>query len=370
MLVGAVALLAVGVWADLPVPRILGGGALGALTAGVIAVRWGTRVAVRRDIHPDEVERGQPAFGRLVVTNTGRRVVPAMRAYDRVGPDARVTVDVPALAAHAAVPRTYELPTARRGALTVGPLRLRRHDALGLVSRAAQAGCVRTLWVRPRTHPVRLVAAGGGRGAGVVQAGTPFRGSVEFRSLREYVVGDEPRHVHWKSTARTGQLMVREFTDPRRPRLVVLLDNRRSALAPASFEDAVEVAASLAAAALAGGHELRLCTVDGQVVDTAARASAEVNAWLCTVRQADPSRVAVAPYATLASVGAGADVVVVTGSANGTDLAALSRVRRRVARLVVIDLAPGAGPRADGLTVITADSPAAAVAACAAVIAS
>ena len=356
VLAGAALLLAAGVWADLPLLRVVAAGAAGALLAAVLVLARPVHVTIRRDVHPEEVERGRPALARLVVGNPGRRATAAFDAHDRVGADERTAVRVPPLRPGESVPRTYELPTSRRGRLTVGPLRIRRTDPLGLAARTASAGAAGTLWVRPRTHPVRLYGRGSGRGHGTVPAATPFRGAVDFRSLREYVVGDEPRHVHWKSTARTGQLMVREFTDPRRARLVVVLDDRPGVLTPELFEEAVEVAASLSAAARAAGHDVRL-------VAAGAGPAADLTSWLCTVTQAESTGT---PAAALSRESPGADVVVLTGGTGG-DLAALSALRRRFTRLAVIDFAPGGDP--GDLAVIPAESAVTALAACAAVMA-
>jgi uncharacterized protein (DUF58 family) len=362
VLAGAVLLLAAGVWADLPLLRVLAAGAAGALLVAVLVVASAAPVTVRREVHPGEVTRGEPALARLVVTNPGRRGAAGFEAHDRIGADVQAPVPVPALGPGESVPRTYELPTARRGKLTVGPLRIRRTDPFGLASRTASAGTTRTLWVRPRTHPVRPYGRGGGRGHGVVSAATPFRGAADFRSLREYVVGDEPRHVHWKSTARTGQLMVREFTDPRRTRLVVMLDDRAGVLSPEQFEEAVEVAASLSAAARAAGHDVRLSAVGADPVDTAQRASDhDLDVWLCTVTQ---SGAAGNPSAALLREAAGADVVVLTGAG---DLDGLAGLRRRFARLVVLDFTCGSAP--GDLMVVPAESAVPALAACTAVMA-
>lgn len=369
VLAAAVLLLAAGVWADLPLARMLAAGGLGALLAAVLTVVRPVRVGVRRDIHPEEVERGQPALARLVVRNDGRRRPGAFEASDRVGDGVRVAVRIPALRGGESVPRTYDLPTERRGRFAVGPLEIRHTDHFGLISRTVTAGATRTLLVRPRVHPVRVYGRGGGRGHGAAPASTPFRGTVDFRSLREYVVGDEPRHVHWKSTARTGQLMVREFTDPHRPRLVVVLDDRAGVLTPAMFEEAVEVAASLCAAARAAGHDVRLSAPGAAAADSADDASGrELSAWLCAVRQTDPTGT---PAAVVTREPAGADVVVLTGSAGpgAGDLGGLAVARRRCARLVVVDFAARPAGSPGDLAVIPAESAATALAACSAVLA-
>ncbi|MET0496622.1 MAG: DUF58 domain-containing protein [Actinoplanes sp.] len=337
LLAGAVLLLTAGVWADLPVLRVAAAGGLGAVLAAVLVVLRPVRVSVERDVHPREVERGHPALARLVVTNRGRRRTAGFTASDRIGAAERTTVLVPPLRPGASVPRTYELPTARRGEVAVGPLQIGRADPLGLAHRTVATGVTLTLWVLPRVHRVRRAGAGADRGHGTAPTVSPFRGTTDFRSLREYVVGDEPRHVHWKSTARTGQLMVREFTDPQRPSLVVLLDNRAAVLAADLFEEAVEVAASLAAAARADGHDVTLAAVGIPPVGPAA-GDRRADRWLCTVSQTDTA----GPLeAALAQAPVTAEAVVLTG--NG-DPAALAGLRARFPRLTVVGFAAATVP--------------------------
>lgn len=81
--------------------------------------------------------------------------------------------------------------------------------------------------------------------------------------MREYAIGDEVRYLHWKATARTGRLMVREYADPAQPRFTTVLDTRRAAMSPAVFEEAVEVAASLFYASASAGQHCRLVTSTG-----------------------------------------------------------------------------------------------------------
>jgi uncharacterized protein (DUF58 family) len=106
--------------------------------------------------------------------------------------------------------------------------------------------------VHPKSYPLAAVPAGITRSLDGRTDRVPH-GSITFATLREYVVGDELRHVHWRTSAKVGELMVREHLDTSLPRLVVLLDNRASSwpAAPddAAFESACEAAASVVSAA-------------------------------------------------------------------------------------------------------------------------
>lgn len=245
--------------------RALGGIALGAVLAGLAVAIHRPRVTVRRELYPNRVESGRPALALLRVRNPGTARHPAFIAKDLLG-DMQHEVTVRELPPGATTSHRYQLPTQRRGRRTVGPLILERRDPLGLVYSSVVAGDTATLWVHPRRHPVAPLQIGWPRHHHEGPSSPdPLSGSTDLRQVREYVVGDELRHVHWKAMARTGTLMVREYADPAQPRFTALLDNRLPVLSPAAFEEAVEVAASLVFAAITAGHRTRLVSTCGQL---------------------------------------------------------------------------------------------------------
>jgi len=96
----------------------------------------------------------------------------------------------------------------------------------------------------------------------------------EYLGVREYRTGDSMRHVHWPSTARHGQLMVREFEREHTRRVAVVLDTSRDAGdAPTPLDRACSVAASLAFAAMGSGHGVRLVAARGGRVGALSRAA-------------------------------------------------------------------------------------------------
>jgi uncharacterized protein (DUF58 family) len=248
-----------GFLAGYPLFQALGGLLVGAVLAGFVAAARRPDVDVRRSVHPDRVERGRPALARLDVRNAGG----GFTARDRCGRHVRRVV------VHADATYRYELPTTERGRMTVGPLVVEKTDPLGLARCLIDTGGTATLWVHPRRHPARPFTAGLQRfhHEGATTDRSPH-GSLDLRELREYVPGDEVRLVHWKATARTGRMMVRDYADPDQPRFALLLDTRHRR----AFEDAVEVAASLLHAGAVAGHHCRLLTPCG--VDVSARGGA------------------------------------------------------------------------------------------------
>jgi uncharacterized protein (DUF58 family) len=211
----------------------------------------------------------------LRVRNRGARRQPAFTATDRAGAVTR-TVQVHGLLPAAETVLHYELPTGARGRWPVGPLTLERRDAFGLARSSLSAGETTTLWVHPRQLPARALFGGQRRHhhEGAV-TDSALRGSVELNDVREYVPGDEVRLLHWKATARTGQLMVRDLADPQRSRFTVLLDTRAAAATPERFEELVETAASLLGASVrAGQHTCLLTSAGARIAVDGGRGSA------------------------------------------------------------------------------------------------
>jgi uncharacterized protein (DUF58 family) len=223
---------------------------------------------IRREIAPVRVARGDPALGLVTVTGTGRFATPALVAIDRCGP-APVPVELPRLPRGRTHTTTTFLPTAVRGLVPVGPLEVTVFDPLGLFRRIHRYGQPSSLLVHPRT--VRLPPLPSGRLASVdgPQSLVAPGGTVTFHALREYAFGDDLRHIHWRTSARTGALMVRHLVDNSLPRTTVLFDNRPSAYCdPDEFELAVDVAASVALAATRAGFPVSLATADGPLAST------------------------------------------------------------------------------------------------------
>ncbi|WP_030491237.1 DUF58 domain-containing protein [Micromonospora chokoriensis] len=253
LLVAAVLLLGAGFRFAYPELTLLGAAAGAAVGYAALVAAWRPRLTVTRHADPDRVARGEPASMTLTVRNTGRLRSANLLAEDRCG---ERTVPVPVLRLRPGrdTEVRYDVPTDRRGVVLVGPLRVTRRDPLGLVALARPYGAAVPVWVYPRIHPLTAVPRGAGRSLDGRVDGVPH-GSITFDSLREYVVGDELRRVHWRTSARVGELMVRENVDTSLPRLVVLLDNRLAAHpqrvggVAESFESACEAAASIVTAA-------------------------------------------------------------------------------------------------------------------------
>jgi uncharacterized protein (DUF58 family) len=359
VLAAAVLAYACGAWVGFPVLRALGGAGVGAVAAALAVTARRPRVVVSREVYPDRVQRGRPAFARLRVHNEGQRRHGGFTAGDRLDGGYH-SVAVRPLSPGADAVYHYELPTARRGRIQVGPLTLERVDPLGLGRSRLTTGDTTTMWVHPKTYPVRALVAGHPRHhhEGRTSDESPH-GSLDLRDVREYVIGDEVRHLHWKATARTGRLMVRDYVDPNQPRFTALLDTRSALLPPEVFEEAVDLTASLMNAAASTGYWCRLVTPGG--VDLLQRSGQQAVRQLldelCELAPMTGSAPLV-PAALTRAGDRGGSLVVVLASAYREDLAAVAALRPHYASTVVITLVggtdTGVAMRVPGVQVITA----------------
>ena len=296
-----------------------------------------------REIVPPRVGEGERAGGVLTLTNAGRHRSPPLLATEAVGVTLaggrdRVGVRVPSLAPGASATVTYDLPTGRRGVYAVGPLTIARSDPLRLVLVARRHGTPSTLVVHPRVHPVAPVPAGRARDMdGATSLAAPL-GGVAFHSLREYVPGDDLRLIHWRSSARTGQLMVRHNVVPNEPRLLVVLDVCAASYAAGSFEEAVRVAASWAVAAVGAGFPLRLVTTSGQGVAADRGSGAAAVLDLLAAVSAEEGDPALEAVTALVPDQDGVSLGVVTGQPDPRVFDAVGAVRNRFDMVSVVQV--------------------------------
>ena len=320
----------------------------GCLAAAAIGGCWllaGFSLRISREIAPTKVPRGDPAIATVRVANIGRRATRPLVAVDRCG-DQEVEVPLPRIARGAARFASYRLPTARRGEIPVGPLLLRSVDPLGLFRRVRVYGAPATLLVRPRTVALPVLPSGRAASLEGPTSDTAPSGTVTFHALREYVIGDDLRHIHWRTTARTGTLMVRQLVDSSLPVTVVVLDTRPAGYPGEDFDIAVDAAATVAAGMATAGFPVTLLTTDGGRFDTRnSRGAGDLLDWLARLQaSADgelPATLEVARRLTAA-----ASLTVVTGTVTDLPAERLAAASRRFDRTTVIRAGrnPGARP--------------------------
>ena len=233
--------------------------------ASVIRVRVPrVRAVLSHRMAPEQMTAGQPAVLELFVENTGLQPTPANRLQLLPREGGRHRILVPRLAPGERATVTIGLDTARRGPHRIHGYDVVVADGLGLATQRVTSSGVLSYVVCPRVEelPQTLPLTAGSSGVESTRSAAQ-RLRSGLSALRGYIEGDDLRRIHWPTTARVGELMVREGGDPdfsTRSGTTILLGTRRGGGDP--FERAVEVAASLAAAACREGP-FRLATTGG-----------------------------------------------------------------------------------------------------------
>lgn len=213
---------------------------------------------------------GDAAIGEVVVDNPRPRRVLGATVEVPVG-DGLAAVTMPSLRRGARFTHEFAIPTLRRGIVTVGPVRTIRADPIGLVRREVVWTDATEVFVHPRTIAIPSTSTGFVHDL----EGNPTRdltnSDVSFHALREYQPGDERRYIHWKSSAKTGTYMVRQFEETRRSHIVIALSLAKSDYATdEEFEMAVSVTGSLGIRAIRDARNLSV-VASGTTPDFAKR---------------------------------------------------------------------------------------------------
>lgn len=229
------------------------------IAAAFVLGRSAYRVTL--DLSASRVVVGERAIGTVEVANDSSRMMMPARIELAVG-EATAQFLVPRLKPESSHEEIFAIPTRRREVLVVGPVRSVRDDPLGLMRRQVTWAHEQEVYVHPRTVPLGDFETGYLRDLEGTPSSALSSSDIAFHALRDYVPGDDRRHVHWKTTARTGRLMVRQFEETRRSHVVVALANASAHFAhDDEFELAVEAAASIAAQTLREEKELTPITV-------------------------------------------------------------------------------------------------------------
>jgi uncharacterized protein (DUF58 family) len=232
-------------------------------------VQWNRlRLDVHRQVSPSRAFPDTPVTVTLTVQNHGPGTLPFLLLEDALPPSlarpARVVVGgVPArneqLVSYRLVPRV-------RGQYSLGPTSMWITDPFGLARIKIESAAPGRLVVYPRVEDVpasEMALRGAGRGDS--KARELHRSAAEFYTMREYMIGDDLRRIHWPSVARTQKLMIRQDEATRRSAATIVLDNRAFTLGPAGsagFERAVSIAASIGRSLAKAGFALHFATID------------------------------------------------------------------------------------------------------------
>ncbi len=172
------------------------------------------------------------------------------------------SIFVPLLPGRADVHLRYEVTADRRGLHEFPPQQQSSRAPFGFFERRRTRPLPTPTLVYPEVRPLHRLALLDRQP--LAQVARPRAGvGTEIIGVRPYRSGDSPRHIHWRTVARTGQLASKEFADETQPGLTLALDSFAHPYAPwpgkhTPFEWAVKVAASIGDYALRRGYPLRL----------------------------------------------------------------------------------------------------------------
>jgi uncharacterized protein (DUF58 family) len=322
------------------------------LLSALLVLRERFRLSARRSVTPARLPRGGSAEILLEVTNADTRpgglwVLTEQLPADLAAPPQFV---VDRLAAGGTQALRYRVHGHRRGRHVLGPLGLRLVDPFGLVERRATGADTVPLLVVPRVRELGPEGPAGGHGGG----GEGARRTIAVQgeddvSTREYRHGDDLRKVHWRATARAGELMVRLEERPWRAQATLFLDTRARAhlVAPASLpgpvagpagddrpppdslEWLIEAAASIGTTLAQRGAVLRTVTDAGELVPAPGRGGLSSDSLLDRLATVGPSRSAglAAGIEQLCRAAGEGPVVCLLGAVGPDDLTGLIRGR-------------------------------------------
>ncbi|UJP09187.1 DUF58 domain-containing protein [Microbacterium sp. KUDC0406] len=299
-----------------------------------------TEYDVSLDLARTRVVVGERAVGALTLANRSNRAILPSRVVLPVG-SGRGEFGIQRLAPGQEAEELFAIPTQRRSVVKVGPVSVVRGDPLGLFERAHRRDEPVDLYVHPRTVLFDGQSLGFLRDLEGMPAADLSRDDVSFHALLEYQPGDDLRHVHWRSTARTGTMMVRQFEETRRSHFVIGLSRSAAEYAEdEEFERAVSMAGSVGLRALRDSQRVDL-RVQGR--DLPAGTGKQLLDSLSTVEFSKPKEGGVTDLAGVlaATMPLASFVVLVTGSKTRTEdlRAACSRVPFGARALaIVVDL--------------------------------
>ena len=332
---------------------IIGFGAMALVVLAAISVGLTRiRVRARRRVSPARVHVGDDGRVDIALSNAGRRS-PILRIRDQVAGTGGVDVTAGPLERGEATTVAYRLPTSSRGPLQLGPLTIEISDPFALASITVAAGSTTEITVLPRVLPVGPVphTSGDDPHGGAHMPTASGRSGEDFYALRQYTVGDDLRRVHWRSTARHGELMVRQHEVPWQGRLTVLLDNRTGSHDAETFETAVTVAASVLSASARRQDLVRLVTTDGGDSGFSSGGS-HLDALLHFLAVIHPvGRGSL--QKTLSSLqrdGSGGVLLAALGEGAATEVDTVLRLRNRYGRVFVVSALRDSASRRESLT--------------------
>lgn len=254
------------------------------LVSAFVVARTRYRVACTRRLNPSRTPAGSEARVLLDLANVSRLPTGLMLVEDKIpyalGSRPRFVLDRVEPRGRRQV--AYRIRSESRGRYILGPLTIRLTDPFGMCELARAFTHRDTLVVTPKIHPLQPVTLGGEwAGAGDSQSRSVAAAGEDDVAPREYRDGDDRRRIHWRSTAKHGDLMVRREERPWQSRATILLDTRstghRGDGPDSSFEWAISAGASIGVHLSKLGYHVRVITDSGAAVSAGRNDSASLD---------------------------------------------------------------------------------------------
>ncbi|MGH8923198.1 MAG: DUF58 domain-containing protein [Acidimicrobiia bacterium] len=238
-------------WVVLGEIELLAAGA--ALLTGVIGALFLThairpQIRISRQLEPSMVHEGERAAVALQIENQRQFPAFSLTVEDGVSGLGTAHFQIASLPGEAIASASYQIVCRPRGIYTVGPAEVEVRDPFGFANKKSRHGVDDRLIVYPAVEAFSGFPNVRGRDP-ATSASRPEhsgRGGEDFYTLRSYQEGDDLRRVHWPSTARLDELMIRQMETPWQSRALVFFDVRKRSYATADdFERAVRGVASV-----------------------------------------------------------------------------------------------------------------------------
>lgn len=324
--------------------RALGVNELSQIALGLLVLCIGARVWMRqrnRGLHvsrsfgKSRVERGEPIDLELVIRNFDSGSTPALTVEETLprhpGP---LRTEIPPLRiGDHRVTRPVEFQ--KRGRYLFERISVTLTDPYGIARSTRRFSDPVSVLVYPKVEALstpdtalRTTQTEGARRA-------PAPRGEDFYGVREYRPGDDPRRIHWATTARLGTLMIREEEISGRDRVSILLDDRAPAHTEATFDWSADAAASLASLYLRLGLQVRLVRPGGTEIP-AGRGAGQYERIMEELATASLRQAAEEKLLALARRGQDDILVMVLGEIGAPTVGTLARIAGRYRELVVV----------------------------------
>jgi uncharacterized protein (DUF58 family) len=274
------------------------------------------KLSIGRRLGSATVHDGETTTISLIVTNEGKRSAANLTIDDNINNLGTASFECARIAGGEQTTATYRVTCRPRGVYRVGPTEVHTGDPFGLARTKVGTGPVDRIVVYPAVEPLTGFPIVRGQDP-AMQASRPEharRGGEDFYTLREYQRGDDLRRVHWPSSVRADELMIRQLETPWQSRALVLLDVRSDSYeSAAAFERAVSGAATIVTHLVTSGFDADLWAGDADPIDASRYGS--VMERLALVQP--DSTIDIEAVATrIRQKGGGGALVIVTGVAD------------------------------------------------------